>query len=389
MNLRVFVYILLVTFIILCIVAIIVLSLEANPFTNNYVDEKDVNKNVLVLSDKVPLKSSIAQQYEKQSGDSSGEKLTVFYGTFNGSLVKTKKGNWLTLGRHSNVTHKNPPFIVPLPIHTIAVWSNLNVKSNILNIDEWKEVENYKQPSKTLKVVGPEDCRMFYYLSECYSIFTTEYKGKNQMFICKLIVEEDENFINKVSFDDKMVRLVCKEYDTQHYTQKNWTPFILEDKFYIIYAAGKYLVILNCNLKTGECNTYSKALSLCNTSTIRKSLVLGMNKDSVLVLGHVKQQGSPFFYSSVFYLFTRNYPHTIYRVSKPFQIFLKKFTYDDFEYVMSAILLENEIIISGGIGDTDVFYSRIPLYVLANLVADNSDEEEFLTLDQWKSFVEK
>lgn len=124
--------------------------------------------------------------------------------------------------------------------------------------------------------------------------------------------------------------IVTLSYEKARRTEKNWMPFVRENKLYFVYSVNPH-VVLHCDTETGQCT--EAAVTHYDPKTVPTyfrggSPCLLLKKDNhYLAVAHARHSiaGVKFIYTSVFYLFESEPPFSISAISPEF------FLDDDFQ----------------------------------------------------------
>lgn len=181
------------------------------------------------------------------------------YNICNPSILFRNNGDLLL-----NVREVNYKFIIDKNYYEYD--TNIRTHNHLAVIKNFNNI-NYFQPDKKLKtteikllndniietdnnhhIVGFEDMRLIEFNDVVYGLCTTRFttkKDSNEMVLCRL---------NNEFKIDKVIRLHGYEDDK---CQKNWAPFIHNNKLLILYSNDP-TVVLEPNLETGLCTVVSK-----------------------------------------------------------------------------------------------------------------------------------
>jgi tetratricopeptide (TPR) repeat protein len=145
--------------------------------------------------------------------------------------------------------YKNGNLVIPNienPVKTASFISLLDDNFNIISTEElfYENNEILKYP---FSVKGIEDIRIFEYKNNIHFIGNSREITQNN--IPRMI-------LGTYSFQKKKIEKINLLYNYEdNKCQKNWTPFIHNDKLLLVYSFSPFL-ILEPNLETGECNVY-------------------------------------------------------------------------------------------------------------------------------------
>jgi len=145
---------------------------------------------------------------------------------------------------------------------------------------------------------------------------------KNKMHI--LFMNIDNDFIyapHKSSL--KPIKILPLHYpSTLHKIQKNWTPFVSDEKLYFIYKINPQ-IILECDLMTGYCTKISEIFHKNIPKNLRggTSAIL-IDNQYYISMAHTKSFDIQhnFVYFTYFYKFNKHFPFSITNISKPYFI---------------------------------------------------------------------
>jgi hypothetical protein len=187
---------------------------------------------------------------------------------------------------------------------------------------------------------GPEDPRVF------------TLKGKEYILYCDNVIEDGQiklrMFFSKIG-DLQQRKQIELEGIQQANCEKNWSPWVINDKLYVSYFISPSHRVYQVDIDTG----YGKFISKTTNPKARK-LFGGTNAISyngkMLGIAHIKLF-TPFLkYLSVFYEFENKYPYSVIRIGKPFCF--EKLPWCEFVTKL-GINNDGKLVISYGRNDTE------------------------------------
>lgn len=145
---------------------------------------------------------------------------------------------------------------------------------------------------------------------------------KNKMYI--LFIDINKEFINASDKSFlKPVKILPLHYSTfSRKIQKNWTPFVSDNKLYFIYKINPQIII-DCNLITGHCTKISELFHKRIPKNLRGGTpAILIDNQYYISIAHTKSFDIQhnFIYYTYFYKFNKHYPFSITNISKPYLI---------------------------------------------------------------------
>jgi predicted GH43/DUF377 family glycosyl hydrolase len=140
-------------------------------------------------------------------------------------------------------------------------------------VDNTSTIQTY--PSH---ITGYEDLRLVMFRDTLYAVCTsikTNPKGVNEMCLLKF---------NGTTIE-KIVRLKCEGLTSDEKTEKNWAPFVHDDKLLFVYSSQPTL-ILDCDVETGNCRVLQGGNNSLDMSTYRGGSQLVKVGDKYLYIIH-------------------------------------------------------------------------------------------------------
>lgn len=305
------------------------------------------------------------ERNQVKNNDEENEEIKEYKNIFNPSITKINNELFINF-RFSNYdmkiinnkleykVHKNNELVFPSfenPVSTLNFVCKLNSDFNI----ETTDLINVKQDifKYSFSVKGVEDVRLIKYQDSLYFIGNSREVIPNnspRMILGRYSLSENkvENNILLFGYEDTK----C---------QKNWSPFVFEDKLLLLYSFSP-LVILEPNLNTGECKVYKSKETKYNYSMLRGGSQ-GFYADGDLY----------FLTHEVIFSNGRIYFHRFVKMNKDLEI--EKVSYPFYfkdwgvEYVAGATYDEEnkQILISWGSKDSTANLSSIKLEKLKSV----------------------
>jgi hypothetical protein len=225
--------------------------------------------------------------------------------------------------------------------------SNFNfIETTELSFDEF----NLFKFNSTVK--GIEDIRLIFYSENIYFVGNSRETTKDnnpRMLLGKYSIKEN-----------KIKNLVVLNNYEDYKCQKNWSPFIFEENLLLFYSFDP-IIILEPNLKTGECKIFKKEKNNLNYEFLRGGSQGFYAKNNLYFITHevVYENGRIYLHRFV----KMNSDLTICEISYPF--YMKN---QGIEYISGAVYNKNnnEIIITWGSDDKFANISSINLDKIFN-----------------------
>ena len=234
--------------------------------------------------------------------------------------------------------------------------SNININrefnNNLHNFEDssiiiWEKEDDFqirspfKKNNLNLKAnfQGIEDPRLFKYLNDIW--IYAHYRGNiDNSFVHRPI-------IFKLS-DMKIIYLTCS-LTTNNKMEKNWMPFVYENKLFFEYSIDPHIIIL-CDINTGHCKeiykTYTEIKFSKNIGGGAPSQLINYNgTQCFLGVGHTRHKGR----FSFFYLYENKPPFKIFKRTEEFKIDNNEKI--KVEFTSGLTVVDNLVTITYGIND--------------------------------------
>lgn len=203
------------------------------------------------------------------------------------SLIYYPNETFIGIQRTVNYTMKGVEYICDGPVRT----TNYLIRGKFREIQSAHKIEVLVEKKRSSPVKDLEDLRIVEYCNRYYAIGTTNEYGIND-FPSQVLCLLDSNF--NIS---KILQLFYEE----NRIQKNWCPFMFQDRFCCIYGYDPFIV-LEINVDTGECREIINCKQPIRLINVRGS------SSPVLIEG--------FFYQVVHIVYYEPYRRYMHRIIK-------------------------------------------------------------------------
>lgn len=247
----------------------------------------------------------------------------------------------------------------------LSIKKNNQFYNKFINTDDYKGINIKRMIKSKCKIsYGPEDIRLIDYNDRFY-IFYTGSKFKE-------FVRTELLVLNKYKYNiEKNFPLYIK--NNFNICEKNWTPWIYNNNFYISYSLNPHKVY-KINMDTGLCEHISTSESnINNFPKLKGGSTAILTSYGYLGIAHINTMkylteriNFTRVYSHYFYIFERNYPFKITYLSKPFTL-----TNNNYEFINNIFIQNKELYINIGIKDKKTEIRKIHLTNVFNFIFNN------------------
>lgn len=284
------------------------------------------------------------------------------YHPMNPSILKVDNGYWVNC-RAVNYTQTGAKIFNTIDSQGIFRTKNFLIQytPDFKAVWEKELVEIFpREHLRALYVEGLEDCRLFFYQNALWATcttFDTNPTGQPQISLCKL----DPTSCEKIVLVESLTPLLGPD---PYRCEKNWLPFVKEDRFQIIYSYGPFIK-MTPDLKTGECIATQIEEPPFDLSQLRGSAGPIPFEKGYLILVHEVLLFPDFSRCYIHRFLKMNVDFVLERISDPFV-----FKHQGVEYCCSMTWnhAENELILGIGIEDKEAYLCFVDFETVSSLL---------------------